>query len=139
MIQQAPDTLRGYAPKSSRSPISAASPLLISCYLSSIPHGARQWPSGIASTTGWRRRITRAMRSAAAYRRSIRSCGPLEGQIASISNYGPAGAIVKLTVLQMMTRSCSDDTAHTVASETIALLARSAGLEPYDYGEAARA
>lgn len=62
----------------------------------------------------------------------------LEAQITSIGSYSAAGAIVKLTVLRTMTRSGDDGPAHAMADEAIALLARCAGLEPYDYREGAR-
>lgn len=62
----------------------------------------------------------------------------IEAQIASVQGNGAAGAIVKLTVLRTMTRSGTTTPAHVMADEAIALLARSAGLEPYDYGEGVR-
>lgn len=138
MIQQAPDTLRGYAPPvvtlSNFGCLTAADLLLFELY-----------PAWRQTMTEWDSvcdRLEETDYPGYALRRRLSTANSelrsLEAQIASITGYGPAGAIVKLTVLRTMTRSGSDDVAHAVANETIALLAKSAGLEPYDYREGER-
>lgn len=132
------DTTGGYTPQvvtlCNFGFLSAADLLLLELYPS--------WRHAMAEWDGVYDRLEETDYPGYALRRRVASINcelrAIEAQIASVKGNGPAGAIVKLAVLRTMTRSGTTTPAHVMADEAIALLARSAGLEPYDYREGVR-
>ena len=55
------------------------------------------------------------------------------GKIIAMTAYGFAGAVAKLAVLRTMTRIGETDATRAAMAEAIAVLARSHGIETYDY------